>query len=123
MHSFPHVLRYVLLTPKSYTESLFALLSFLGLVELSKDRPLVASLWFSMAGACRSNALLYCGFFLWRLLVFTPGSQVLVSAAFGKRAAAAVCHPSRSSWQWMKVHNAIYLLLSSLTHPPSGADN
>ncbi|PRP80954.1 GPI mannosyltransferase [Planoprotostelium fungivorum] len=51
-----------------YTETMFMFFTLMGLYGIIKDRRWLASLFFSLSGAVRSNAVLYCGFFVWNIL-------------------------------------------------------
>ena len=69
-----------------YTESPFALLSFLGMLACSRRQFLLASFYFAGAGCMRSNGIVYAGFFVWYLIIdrreelFSGGARVWVSA-------------------------------------------
>lgn len=52
-----------------YTESLFALLSFMGMYHITKQRYLLASILWGLASFTRSNAIIYVGFFIYELIV------------------------------------------------------
>ncbi|KAI8060717.1 GPI mannosyltransferase 2 [Gongronella butleri] len=51
-----------------YTESLFALLTFMGMYAAVKGQYLAASLVWAIASATRSNAIVYAGFFFYDLV-------------------------------------------------------
>ena len=52
-----------------YSETLFSLFSFSGLLALEKSRPWIASLIFSLGTATRSNGIVLCGFLGYRCLL------------------------------------------------------
>lgn len=52
-----------------YTESLFALLSFMGMYAISKQHYFYASLLWGIASATRSNAIIYIGFFGYEFII------------------------------------------------------
>ncbi|KAJ2263954.1 ER membrane glycoprotein subunit of the GPI transamidase complex-like protein [Coemansia sp. RSA 376] len=52
-----------------YTESLFAWLVFSALLLIVRQRYVWAALCLSVSGLCRSNGILYAGFFVWDLVV------------------------------------------------------
>ncbi len=62
-----------------YTESIFALFSFLGMYYVVKGRLFYSSLWFACASATRGNGFLYCGFYVYYGLTsfspFLPGRK------------------------------------------------
>ncbi|CAO3612083.1 unnamed protein product [Cunninghamella blakesleeana] len=52
-----------------YTESLFALLSFMGMYAINQQDYFYASLLWGIASATRSNAIIYAGFFGYELII------------------------------------------------------
>ena len=51
-----------------YSESLFAFLSFFGMLLYLKDKPLLASIAWGASSFVRGNGILYSGFFVWSIL-------------------------------------------------------
>ncbi|TPX55947.1 hypothetical protein PhCBS80983_g04916 [Powellomyces hirtus] len=58
-----------------YTESLFALLSFSGMLYFTKSRYLPAALLWAAATSVRANGMLHAGFFVWEFIVLPISSQ------------------------------------------------
>lgn len=58
-----------------YTESLFALLSFTGMLFFSRKELFKSCFVFSLASCVRSNGILYSGFFLWEFIHVFPESN------------------------------------------------
>jgi GPI mannosyltransferase 2 len=56
-----------------YTESLFALLSFMGMLEFTRGNRLRSCVWFVASATVRSNGILYAGFFIWDLIKIQRG--------------------------------------------------
>eukprot|EP01012_Entosiphon_sulcatum_P023613 TRINITY_DN28708_c0_g1_i2.p1 TRINITY_DN28708_c0_g1~~TRINITY_DN28708_c0_g1_i2.p1 ORF type:complete len:399 (-),score=41.66 TRINITY_DN28708_c0_g1_i2:30-1226(-) len=88
----------------AYTEALFASLCFAGIWHWLERRPLIATALFTAAAAVRSNAILFCGFFLYDLTRVFFGQH---SAAHRIRAVlqglfccAAVALPSIGMHVW-----------------------
>ncbi|KAJ2783749.1 ER membrane glycoprotein subunit of the GPI transamidase complex-like protein [Coemansia interrupta] len=79
------------------TESLFALLVFLAMLFIGRCRYLLAAGCIAISGLCRSNGLVYAGFFVWNLVVradiwrgCTPSSGSRLAAALARRALGAL---------------------------------
>lgn len=51
-----------------YTESLFALLGFLGMRFVARKKYMYAASIWAIASGTRSNGILYCGFFFYDLV-------------------------------------------------------
>ena len=51
-----------------YTESFFALLSFMGMLAYVRGNRLQACAWFTVSASVRSNGCVYAGFFIWDLI-------------------------------------------------------
>ncbi|SAM00254.1 hypothetical protein [Absidia glauca] len=66
-----------------YTESLFALLSFMGMYHITKQRYLLASILWGLASSTRSNAIIYAGFFIYELIISRFRRHSLMSLIFG----------------------------------------
>ncbi|KAL1919851.1 uncharacterized protein VTP21DRAFT_1782 [Calcarisporiella thermophila] len=69
-----------------YSESLFALLSFAGMISFTKKYYIYASVAWGIASATRSNGILYVGFFIYEfiirsLLAKEPFRKLLVGSA------------------------------------------
>ncbi|KAF9426659.1 hypothetical protein BGZ94_006215 [Podila epigama] len=52
-----------------YTESLFALCSFTGMIFVAQRRYLLAAIVFSISSTARSNGILYAGYFVYDLII------------------------------------------------------
>ncbi|KAL4074276.1 glycosyltransferase family 76 protein [Scleroderma yunnanense] len=52
-----------------YTEPFYTYFSYRGMLACARSRWLLASLYFTVASAFRSNGILLCGFILWGMLV------------------------------------------------------
>lgn len=59
-----------------YPESLFALLSLLGMLSLLSRKFFKASLYFFLSCATKPNAIIYFGFFIWYLLLMPRRSSL-----------------------------------------------
>ncbi|KAG0030807.1 hypothetical protein BGZ81_002165 [Podila clonocystis] len=72
--SFLSALLYIL-TPSGifmsaiYTESLFAAISFTGMIFTAQKRYLLAAILFSLSSTARSNGVLYAGYFVYDLVI------------------------------------------------------
>lgn len=79
-----------------YTECLFALASFAGMLCVEQRRRAAAVLAFGAAAALRSNGLLYGGFFLWPHVrrLWTHRSVAARELALDLLCAALVCVPT-----------------------------
>lgn len=53
----------------SYTESLFAFLSFSGMLLAFRKRYYLAALIFALATCVRANGILHAGFFIWYRII------------------------------------------------------
>jgi phosphatidylinositol glycan class V len=51
-----------------YSESLFAALSFAGMLQFERGRWWMAAVWFALSSAVRSNGALYGGYFVYAFL-------------------------------------------------------
>lgn len=51
-----------------YTESLFALLSFYGMLNSELGHDFLSAVTFAIAACTRSNGIVYAGFFIWKLV-------------------------------------------------------
>ncbi|KAL7751963.1 ER membrane glycoprotein subunit of the GPI transamidase complex-like protein [Sorochytrium milnesiophthora] len=61
-----------------YTESIFTLLSLIGMLLFQRHCDVLAACVFAMSGLARSNGLLYCGFFMYRLLTPRTLAKVIL---------------------------------------------
>ncbi|KAI8341220.1 GPI mannosyltransferase 2 [Chlamydoabsidia padenii] len=66
-----------------YTESVFALLSFMGMYHFHKQRYLLASILWGLASLARSNAIVYVGFFIYEFIICRYQQQSLKSLISG----------------------------------------
>ncbi|KAJ2054947.1 ER membrane glycoprotein subunit of the GPI transamidase complex-like protein [Coemansia sp. S146] len=73
-----------------YTESLFAWLVFAALLLIARQRYVWAALCLSVSGLCRSNGILYAGFFVWDLVVCSDAWRGRHIVALAARAARAM---------------------------------
>ncbi|KND00381.1 GPI-anchor transamidase GPI18 [Spizellomyces punctatus DAOM BR117] len=69
-----------------YTESLFALLSFIGMALIVDRRYMLAAIAWALATAVRSNGIVYAGFFAWSLIILPlqNGAKLSVACSLGR---------------------------------------
>ncbi|KAI9506725.1 GPI mannosyltransferase 2 [Coemansia spiralis] len=84
-----------------YTESLFAWLVFTALLHVARRRYMWAALWLCASTLCRSNGIIYAGFFWWNLVVWPNTQQPSGSTANN---------------QQKTVHSRILLTVLRITH-------
>ncbi|KAG0174941.1 hypothetical protein DFQ28_003635 [Apophysomyces sp. BC1034] len=65
-----------------YTESLFALLSFTGMHYAVRQRYIAAALVWGVTSATRSNAIIYCGYFFYDLVLARLQQPIWVLSDF-----------------------------------------
>jgi phosphatidylinositol glycan class V len=51
-----------------YTESIFALFTFKGMLMMAKRKHFSAAFFWALASSCRSNGIVFVGFFIWEII-------------------------------------------------------